>query len=53
MLMGVRWHMAYRLNTRHVEERRLECGCHVDHATINRRVVRYSPMLAEACQRCE
>jgi putative transposase len=36
ILMGVRWDAAYPLSTRHVEERMLERGVHVDHVTINR-----------------
>jgi putative transposase len=34
ILMGVRWHVAYPLSTRHVEELMLERGVHVDHSTI-------------------
>jgi transposase-like protein len=51
MLMGVRWSVAYPLSTRHVEELRLEWGVHVDHATINRWVIKYSPQLEEAFHR--
>src|SRR5437899_12585469 len=46
-LMGVRWYVAYPLSTRHVEELMLERGVHVDHSTINRWVVKYSPPLEE------
>ena len=48
ILMGVRWYVAYPLSTRHVEELMLERGVHVDHSTINRWVVKYSPLLEEA-----
>ncbi len=48
ILMGVRWYLAYPLSTRHVEELMLEHGVHVDHSTINRWVVKYSPQLEEA-----
>jgi putative transposase len=51
MLMGVRWDVAYPLSTRHVEELMLERGVHVDHSTINRWVVKYSPPLEEALHR--
>src|SRR3989449_10795543 len=51
MLMGVRWYVAYPLSTRHVEELMLERGVHVDHSTINRWVVKYSPLLEEAFHR--
>ena len=43
--MGVRWYVAYPLSTRHVEELMLERGVHVDHLTINRWVIKYSPQL--------
>jgi putative transposase len=48
ILTGVRWYVAYPLSTRHVEELMLERGVHVDHSTINRWVVKYSPLLEEA-----
>jgi putative transposase len=51
ILMGVRWYVAYPLSTRHVEERMLERGVHVDHATINRWVITYSPQLEDAFHR--
>jgi putative transposase len=50
-LMGVRWYLAYPLSTRHVEELMAERGVTVDHATINRWVIKYSPLLEEAFQR--
>jgi putative transposase len=51
MLTGVRWYVAYPLSTRHVEELMLERGVHVDHSTINRWVIKYSPPLEEAFHR--
>jgi putative transposase len=48
ILTGVRWSVAYPLSARHVEELMRERGVHVDHATINRRVVKYSPLLEAA-----
>jgi putative transposase len=51
ILTGVRWYLAYPLSTRHVEELMLERGVHVDHSTINRWVVKYSPQLEEAFHR--
>jgi putative transposase len=51
ILMGVRWYVAYPLSTRHVEELMRERGVHVDHATINRWVIKYSPPLEEAFHR--
>src|SRR5215831_17134703 len=51
MLMGIRWYVAYPLSTRHVEERMEERGVKVDHSTINRWVIKYSPQLEEAFHR--
>jgi transposase-like protein len=51
MLMGVRWCVAYPLSYRHVEELMEERGVSVDHATIQRWVVKYSPQLEEAFHR--
>jgi putative transposase len=51
ILMGVRWYLAYPLSTRHVEELMEERGVDVDHATINRWVIKYSPQLEEAFHR--
>jgi putative transposase len=51
ILMGVRWYVAYPLSTRHVEELMEERGVSVDHATINRWVVKYRPQLEEAFHR--
>src|SRR5262247_322240 len=48
ILMGVRRYVAYPLSTRHVEELMEERGVHVDHSTINRWVIKYSPQLEEA-----
>ena len=50
-MTGVRWSLAYPLSTRHVEALMLERGVHVDHATINRWVITYSPQLEEAFHR--
>ena len=43
--MGIRWYLAYPLSTRHVEELLQERGVNVDHSTINRWVIKYSPEL--------
>ena len=51
ILMGVRWYVAYPLSTRHVEELMEERGVEVDHSTINRWVIQYSPQLEEAFHR--
>jgi putative transposase len=51
ILVGVRWYVAYPLSTRHVEELMLERGVHVDHSTVSRWVIKYSPPLEEAFHR--
>src|ERR671926_931721 len=51
ILMGVRWYVAYPLSTRHVEELLEERGVEVDHSTVNRWVIKYSPQLEEAFHR--
>jgi putative transposase len=51
ILMGVRWYVAYPLSYRHVEELLEERGVPVDHATIQRWVVKYSPLLEAAFHR--
>src|SRR5437667_7422177 len=51
ILMGVRWYLAYPLSYRHVEELMEERGVALDHATVQRWVVKYSPLLEEAFQR--
>ena len=51
ILMGVRWYVAYPLSYRHVEELMEERGVAVDHATVQRWVVKYSPLLEEAFHR--
>src|SRR5262249_55321596 len=51
MLMGVRWYVAYPLSYRHVAEFMPERGVPVDHATIQRGVVQYRPLLEAAFHR--
>jgi putative transposase len=48
ILTCVRWYLAYPLSVRHIEELMEERGVSVDHATINRWVVKYSPQLEAA-----
>jgi transposase-like protein len=51
ILTGMRWYVAYPLSYRHVEELMEERGVAVDHATLQRWVVKYSPQL-EIYQSC-
>jgi len=48
ILTAVHWYVAYPLSTRRVEELMREREVPVDHATVNRRVIKYSPPLEEA-----
>jgi len=43
--MEVRWYLAYALSYRNIEELMAERGVSVDHSTVNRWVVNYSPEL--------
>ena len=45
ILQGIRWYTAYPLSYRRVEELMEERGVSLDHATVNRWVVKYSPVL--------
>ena len=45
ILMAVRWYVAYPLSYRNIEELMDERNVKVDHATLNRWVVEYSPQL--------
>jgi putative transposase len=51
ILTCVRWYLAYPLSYRQVEELMQERGVSVDHATIQRWVVKYSPQHEEAFHR--
>jgi putative transposase len=51
ILMGVRWYLAYPLSYRPVEALLEERGVPIDHATIQRWGVQYSPLLAAAFPR--
>ncbi|CAH1655076.1 Integrase [Hyphomicrobiales bacterium] len=47
ILLCVRWYLAYGLSLRNLEEMMAERGITVDHATIHRWVIRYSPELLQ------
>jgi putative transposase len=51
ILTCVRWYVAYPLSYRQLEELMQERGVAVDHATLNRWVLKYSPQLEEAFHR--
>ena len=47
ILLIVRWYVSYALSYRDIEEMMLERNIKVDHSTLNRWVVEYSPLLEE------
>lgn len=47
ILLCARWYLAYNLSLRDLEEMMAERGIRVDHSTIHRWVVRFSPQLLE------
>ena len=52
ILWGVRWYVAYPVSYRQLEEMMQERGVEVDHATLNRWVLKYVPLLEKAfCKR--
>jgi putative transposase len=51
ILTCVRWYLAYPLSYRQLEELMQERGVSVDHATIHRWVLKYTPRLEEAFHR--
>lgn len=48
ILQSIRWYLAYSLSYRDIEELMQERGFSVDHSTINRCVLHYSPQLETA-----
>ena len=51
ILQSVRWYLAYSLSDRDIEELMHERGFTVDHSTLNRWVLHYSPQLDAAFRR--
>ncbi len=43
--MAIRWYLAYSLSYRNIEELMSERGVSIDHSTVNRWVIKYSPVL--------
>ena len=50
ILLTVRWYCRYALSYRDLEEMMAERGLSVDHSTINRWVLQYSPELENRCR---
>ncbi|MET3792890.1 IS6 family transposase [Aquamicrobium terrae] len=51
ILLCVRWYLAYNLSLRDLEEMMAERGLSVDHSTVHRWVVHFSPQLLERFNR--
>ena len=51
ILLNVRWYCRYPLSYRNLEAMMMERGLEVDHSTINRWVLKYSPELDKRCRR--
>ena len=51
ILLNVRWYLRYPLSYRNLEEMMLERGLSVDHSTIGRWVLAYSPEIDERARR--
>ena len=51
ILQSIRWYFAYSLSYRDIQELMQERGFSVDHSTINRWVIHYSPQLEAAFRR--
>jgi hypothetical protein len=50
ILWAVRWYVAYPISYRQLEEMMEEYGVEVDHATLNRWVLKYVPSLEQELQ---
>jgi transposase-like protein len=52
IVVAVRWYLRFGLSYRDVEELLTERGVEVDHVTVYRWVLRFTPLLAEAARPC-
>ena len=52
IVLAVRWYLRFGLSYREVEELLAERGIEVDHVTIYRWVLRFTPLLADAARPC-
>jgi len=52
IVLAVRWYLRFSLSYRDVEELLTERGIQVDHVTIYRWVLRFTPLLADAARPC-
>jgi transposase-like protein len=52
IVLAVRWYLRFGISYRDVEELLAERGIEVDHVTVYRWVLRFTPLLAEAARPC-
>ncbi len=52
IVVAVRWYLRFGLSYRDVEELLVERGVEVDHVTVYRWVLRFTPLLADAARPC-
>ena len=52
IVLAVRWYLRFGLSYRDIEELLAERGVEVDHVTIYRWVLRFTPLLADAARPC-
>jgi transposase-like protein len=52
IVLAVRWYLRFGLSYRDLEELLAERGVEVDHVTIYRWVLRFTPLLADAARPC-
>jgi hypothetical protein len=52
IVLAVRWYLRFGLSYRDAEELLAERGIEVDHVTVYRWVVRFTPLLGEAARPC-
>jgi transposase-like protein len=52
IVLAVRWYLRFALSYRDIEELLTERGVQVDHVTVYRWVLRFTPLLAEAARPC-
>src|SRR4249920_2610336 len=52
IVLAVRWYLRFGLSYRDVEELLAERGIEVDHVTVYRWVLRFTPLLADAARPC-
>jgi transposase-like protein len=52
IIVAVRWYLRFGLSHRDIEELLIERGVEVDHVTVYRWVLRFTPLLADAARPC-